>query len=142
MGISDCGRGQILRVLLEWGIKGEVRLPAKLRKICFAALLACTGLSAAAAEIPASGTKNFVPGGEAPAYFTNENGAVSAATAEDSAADDGVDQVSHSPRSDVGIARSTTTMPRRHGKLAASQRSGKHMAANPRTGSRSTYIVG
>ena len=129
-------------MLLGWGIKGEVGLPATLRKICFAALLTCTGLSAAAAEMPVSGTKNFVPGGEAPAYFTNENGAVSAATAEDSPADDGVDQVSRSSPPELGMGRSANTMSRRHGKLAASRRFGKHIAGNPRIGKRSTHIGG
>lgn len=58
-------------------------MPGKLSQIWFAAVLACAGLPALGAGMPDSGTKNFVPGGDAPSFFTNENGAVAAATADE-----------------------------------------------------------
>ena len=68
-------------------------MPVKLTKIWFAAMVALASLPALAADMPGSGTKNFIPGGDAPSYFTNENGAVSGVAAVDETpSDDGVDQ--------------------------------------------------
>jgi hypothetical protein len=115
----------------------------KLTKIWFAAMVACAGVPAMAAEMPGSGTKNFVPGGDAPSYFTNENGTVSAAAADQTAADDGADQPIRSPRSASALIYSAkTTMTRRHGGLAVSHRAGPRAAANATAKTRSAHIGG
>ncbi len=62
-------------------------MPRTLTRICFAALLACAGLPicagspARAAGMPDIGTKNFVPGSDAPGYLVNENLAVAPGSA-------------------------------------------------------------
>jgi hypothetical protein len=116
-------------------------MPGKLSQIWFAAVLACAGLPALAAEMPDSGTKNFVPGGDAPAFFTNENGAVAAAAADESTADDGADQSLHSPRSAPGPIRDATVSTRRHGKLAASHTREQRTAANSRERGRAPPVA-
>jgi hypothetical protein len=106
-------------------------MPVKLTKIWFAAMVALATLPALAADMPGSGTKNFIPGGDAPAYFTNENGAVSGVAAVDeTTSDDGVDQTLGSPRSETAPTHSARTMTRRPGGLTASHRREKYSAAN------------
>jgi hypothetical protein len=51
-------------------------MPVTLTRFVFAAAIACAALPARGAGMPDYGTKNFSPGGAAPSYFTNENGAV------------------------------------------------------------------
>jgi hypothetical protein len=117
-------------------------MPVKLTKIWFAAMVALTSLPTLAADMPSSGTKNFIPGGDAPAYFTNENGAVSGvAPVNETTSDDGVDQTLGSPRSETAPMRSTKTTTRRHGKLAASHRQERHSAANFLAGGRSAHVA-
>ena len=117
-------------------------MPDKLTKIWLAALLVCGGLSTAAAEMPASGTKNFVPGGEAPSYFTNEAGAVSTVATDEPAADDGVDQISRSRHFETGLRPSTDKIHGKRGTLAASHSAKRHMAAaNSRARESSTFAV-
>lgn len=117
-------------------------MPGKLTKIWLAALLVCGGLSTAAAEMPASGTKNFVPGGEAPSYFTNEPGAVSSVAADETAADDGVDQISRSRHFETGLRPSADKIHGMRGKFAASHSAIRHMAAaNSRARESSTRAV-
>ena len=117
-------------------------MPDNLMKIWFAALLTIGSLSAAAAEMPASGTKNFIPGGEAPSYFSNESGAVSTAAIEESAADDGIDQISHSLRSDTSLRRSVDMSSRRRTKFSAYHPERRRIAANPRGHTRSAHLAG
>jgi hypothetical protein len=106
-------------------------MPVKLTKIWFAAMVALASLPALANDMPGSGTKNFIPGGDAPSYFTNENGAVSGVTAVDeTTSDDGVDQTLGSPRSETAPMHSARTMTRRHGGPSASHRREKYGAAN------------
>jgi hypothetical protein len=117
-------------------------MPVKLTKICFAAMVALASLPALAADMPGSGTKNFIPGGDAPSYFTNENGAVSGVAAVDEATpDDGVDQTLGAPRSETAPMHSARTMTRRHGGLAASHRRENYSAANFTPGRRSTHVA-
>ena len=106
-------------------------MPVKLTKIWFAAMVALASLPALADDMPGSGTKNFIPGGDAPSYFTNENGAVSGVAAVDeTTSDDGVDQTLGSPRSETAPMHSARTMTRRHGGPSASHRREKYGAAN------------
>jgi hypothetical protein len=117
-------------------------MPGQLMKIWFAAMVALASLPALAAEMPVSGTKNFIPGGDAPAYFTNENGAVSsAAAADETTSDDGVDQALGSPRSENAPVHSAKTTTRRHGRLAASHRGEKRSAANFTARRRSVHVA-
>lgn len=116
-------------------------MPGNQAKIWLAALLVCGGLSTAAAEMPASGTKNFVPGGEAPSYFTNEAGAVAVAATDQPAADDGVDQISRSRYFDTGLRRSANKIEERRGKLAAAHSAKRHTAANSRAQASSKLAV-
>jgi hypothetical protein len=117
-------------------------MPVKLTKIWFAAMLALASLPALAAEMPGSGTKNFMPGGDAPSYFTNENGAVSGmAAVDETTSDDGVDQNLGSPRSETAPMRSAKTTTRRHGRLTASYRRGKYSAANFTARGRAAHIA-
>ena len=115
-------------------------MPNNLIKIWCAALLTFGGLSAAAAEMPASGTKNFIPGGKAPSYFSNESGGVSTAASEESAADDGVDQISRSSHSDTGPRQVVAdTSSQRHNKLSAYHAARSQMVANLRGLTRSAH---
>jgi hypothetical protein len=117
-------------------------MPVKLTKIWFAAMVGLASLPALAADMPGSGTKNFTPGGDAPSYFTNENGAVTGVAAVDeTTSDDGVDQTLGSPRSETAPMHSARTMTRRHGGLAASHRRGKYSAANFTARGRSAHIA-
>src|SRR5271169_1122531 len=117
-------------------------MPVKLTKIWFAAMVALASPPALAADMPGSGTKNFIPGGDAPAYFTNENGAVSGVAAVDeTTSDDGVDQTLGSPRSETGPMRSAKTTTRRHGGLAASHRRERYSAANFTARGRSAHVA-
>jgi hypothetical protein len=117
-------------------------MPVKLTKIWFAAMVALASLPALADDMPGSGTKNFTPGGDAPAYFTNENGAVSGVAAVDEAtSDDGVDQTLGSPRSETAPMHSARTTTRRHGGLAASLRREKYSAANLTARGRSAHVA-
>ncbi len=117
-------------------------MPVKLTTICFAAMVAFASLPALAADMPVSGTKNFIPGGDAPSYFTNENAAFSGVAAVDeTTSDDGVDQTLGSPRSETGPMRSARTTTTRHGGLAASHRRAKYGAANFAAGGRAAHIA-
>jgi hypothetical protein len=116
-------------------------MPVKLTKIWFATMVAFSSLPALAADMPGSGTKNFIPGGDAPAYFTNENGAVSGMAAVDETSDDGVDQTLGSPRSEIASMNSARTMTRRHGGLAVSHRREKYSTANFTVRGRSAHVA-
>jgi hypothetical protein len=118
-------------------------MPVKLKKIWVAAILALASLPALAADMPASGTKNFIPGGDAPSYFTNESGAVSGMAAVDqTTSDDGVDRIFDSPRSETEPMRSAKTTARRHGGPAVSHRWERHNAANFKAKGHSVHAAG
>ena len=117
-------------------------MPVKLTKIWFAAMVALASLPALADDMPGSGTKNFIPGGDAPSYFTNENGAVSGVAAVDeTTSDDGVDQTLGSPRSETAPMHSARTMTPRHGGLAASHRREKYSAAKFTARGRAAHVA-
>jgi hypothetical protein len=118
-------------------------MPGELTKIWFAAVVAVASLPALAAEMPDSGTKNFIPAGDAPSYFTNESGGISStAAADQTASDDGVDQTLGSPRSETGSMRSAKTTTRRHGRLVASREGERRSAASVTAGGRSAHFAG
>jgi len=117
-------------------------MPVNLTKIWFAAIVALASLPALADDMPGSGTKNFIPGGDAPSYFTNENGVVSGVAAVDeTTSDDGVDQTLGSQRSETAPMHSARTTTQRHGGLAASHRREKYSAANLTAKGRSAHVV-
>jgi hypothetical protein len=117
-------------------------MPVKLTKIWFAAMVALASLPALADDMPGSGTKNFIPGGDAPSYFTNENGAVTGVAAiDETTPDDGVDQTLGSPRSEIASMNSARTMTRRHGGLAVSHRREKYSTANFTVRGRSAHVA-
>ena len=117
-------------------------MPVKLMKMWFAAMVALASLPALAADMPGSGTKNFIPGGDAPSYFTNENGAVSGVAAVDeTTSDDGVDQTLRSSRSEIAPIRSAETTTRQHGRLTASHQREKYSAANFAAKGRAAHVA-
>jgi hypothetical protein len=116
-------------------------MPGKLTKIWFAAVLACTGWPALGAGMPDSGTKNFVPGGDAPSYFTNERGAVSAAE-DEATADDGADQSLGSPNPATEPIHPAAASRRLHGKVAALHPRERRVAANSRDRGRAVQVAG
>lgn len=112
----------------------------KLTNIWFAAIMAVAGLPAQAVEMPASGTKNFIPGGATPSYFTNENGAASAAAADRTSFDDVVDQTVSAPKFRSSPMHSSA-MVRRYGRHTSAHAAGKRAAANTAAKGRSTHVA-
>jgi hypothetical protein len=99
-------------------------MAGRLTKIWFAAALAVAVSPATAGEMPVLGTKNFVPGGDAPSFFTHGSGA-----GEDAAAsDDGLDKAVERPHA--------ASANRRHGGLAGAHQAVSRAAANSGTGGR------
>ena len=117
-------------------------MPVKLTTIWFAAMVAIASSPVPAAEMPTSGTKNFIPGGDAPSYFTNENGAITGAAAVDeTASDDGVDRAIGSPRFEMGPVHSAKTTTRWHVRLAAAHRGEPRAAPNIGARGRSVHTA-
>jgi hypothetical protein len=76
-------------------------MPRKLATICLAAALVFAGWPAHAAGMPDTGTKNFVPGGDAPSYLTNENLAVAPGSPGQSPIGSAFNEPAQPPRSDA-----------------------------------------
>ena len=111
-------------------------MPSKLTRMCFAAilataglacggLLACAGSPAQADGMPDTGTKNFVPGGDAPAYLVNENLAVAPGSAGQSPLGTAYNEPTRRLSEPVSAERPAQTRTIRHGRRAA-RRSGIH----------------
>lgn len=112
-------------------------MPLSFMRFVLAAAIAGCGLPAWAAGMPDWGTKNFSPGGDTPAYFTNETGAVVGAVAEGS--DDGAD-------TPLRAAQSTSQPPElaapplsRHGRHMAGRKVASHSVARGAAKSRSAH---
>jgi hypothetical protein len=90
-------------------------------RYALAAAIAGAGTPAWSAGIPDFGTKNFSPGSDAPAYFSNESGAFLGAAASEN--EDGSD-VPGSMQATAEPDYSVSTGPRRHSRLVYSGRSG------------------
>jgi hypothetical protein len=116
-------------------------MASKLAIMVMAAACAVSIGSARAAGMPDTGTKNFVPGGDTPAYLTNENLAVAPGSAAEPVAATADDQAEGPERSTAAPMHWAQTPERRHGKLAAGHKSARYAAANPRTPIRSTHAA-
>jgi hypothetical protein len=102
-------------------------MPGLLIRVAFTAAVAGAAIPAWSAGMPEFGTKNFSPGGDAPSYFSNENGVVNAVAGE--AWDDGDDGATGSVSVGTEPDRATS---RFHGRFAAHQ-SSDHSAAYVRS---------
>jgi len=113
-------------------------MSSKLTRICVAALLACAGLLAGAgspaqaAGMPDTGTKNFVPGGDAPAYLVNENLTVAPGSAGQSPLGTAFNRPAGPAFEPASAERSPQTMTIRHDRLAE-RRTGVHRSAATRS---------
>ena len=113
-------------------------MPSTLTRICFAALLACAGLMACAglpayaAGMPDTGTKNFVPGGDAPAYLVNENLTVAPGSPGQSPLGTAYNEPTGPAPGPASVARSPQTRTIGHGRRAG-RRIGTHRSAAART---------
>jgi hypothetical protein len=103
-------------------------MPGMVKRFVLAAALAGAAIPAWSAGMPDYGTKNFSPGGDAPSYFSNENGSALGLAANESM-DDGGDAPIRSVRAAAEPNDGAWTASRhRHGKFASSRRSGSHRA--------------
>ena len=105
----------------------------RLASVAIAATLAAATVMAHAAGMPDSGTKNFVPGGDAPAYLTNENLAVAPGSAGQSPVGTAYNQAPGPEPSEAAPVDKAETRTRHHGKLAANHRSMHRSAAGARS---------
>jgi hypothetical protein len=103
-------------------------MPDMLIRLVLTAAIAGAAIPAWSAGMPEFGTKNFSPGGDAPSYFSNENGVIGTAGTE--SWDDGGDAAIGSA-SDTG--EPARMAPRYHGTLAVHQ-SRYHSTAYARPG--------
>ncbi len=103
--------------------------------VAIAATLAAATMTAHAAGMPDSGSKNFVPGGDAPSYLTNENLAVAPGSAGQSPLGTAFNQPA-GPQPAAAAPRAAETRARQHGKLTAGRRSSHRVVANSRTETR------
>ncbi|MGH7031901.1 MAG: hypothetical protein ACREE9_09960 [Stellaceae bacterium] len=116
-------------------------MPGKLAHIWFAAVLACAGLAAHAAGMPDIGTKNFVPGSDAPAYLTNENLAVAPGSSGQSPIGTVFNQPAGPPPSTAAPARASPTRERRHTRFAAARKTTRHAAVSSASTRRSAHTT-
>ena len=113
---------------------GGGQMPDMLIRLALAAAIVGTTIPAWGAGMPDLGTKNFSPGGDAPSYFSNENGVMGTAAGE--AWDDGEDAAISSASETSEPAHIAS---RYHGRLGAHQ-SRYHRAAYARL-SRHTWTA-
>ena len=102
-------------------------MPSMLIRYALAAAIAGAGAPAWSAGIPDFGTKNFSPGNDAPAYFSNESGAFLGASASEN--EDGNDVSSVSIQATAEPDYSVSSGPRHHSRLAYTSKSGSRAAA-------------
>ncbi len=117
-------------------------MPRKLATIWFATVLAFIGSPAHAAGMPDTGTKNFIPGGDAPSYLVNENLAVTPGSAGQSPLGTAFNQTAGPADSAAAPEPAVRTTNRRHGRVAAGHTSRHHAAANARTRHRAQRVAG
>ncbi|HEY3909169.1 MAG TPA: hypothetical protein VGM07_04685 [Stellaceae bacterium] len=116
-------------------------MPGKLTQIWFAAVLACAGVPAHAAGMPDIGTKNFVPGGDAPAYLTNENLAVPPGSPGQSPIGTAYNEPAAPPPFAAAPARAPRAQARGHNRVAADHAKPPHGAASWAAKHRSMRVV-
>ena len=103
-------------------------MPVTITRFVFAAAIACAAPPAHGAGMPDYGTKNFSPGGAAPSYFTNENGAVSGIPEAENT-DDGADTTDRAASAAPEPRRAEIKSAYRRGRLAGHRseaRAGAH----------------
>jgi hypothetical protein len=113
-------------------------MPDILRKFLLAALMIAWGAAPAwSAGMPEYGTKNFTPGGDAPAYFTNEGGALGVA------ADFGTDQRTPAPavRAESEPRHTAHASGQRHGTAAAGRHGTGRLASQAHGRGRSSHTA-
>lgn len=108
--------------------------------VAIAATLAAATMTARAAGMPDSGTKNFVPGGDAPAYLTNENLAVAPGSPGQSPLGTAFNQAA-GPEPAAAAPHIAETRTPRHGGLLATRRSAHRAAANANFKTRSRRLA-
>src|SRR5271165_5146128 len=99
---------------------GGIGMPNQLMTVLFAAALALTSGAAVGFEMPSYGSKNFSPPGDAPSYFTNENGGLSGRGVDTAAIDTSADETAAPTHSDVEPVHSAQTRSGRYCKHASS----------------------
>ena len=109
----------------------------RVARIALAAALCCAGLPAFAAGLPDYGSKNFVPGGGTPAFFSNETAAPTVRSDDWSA----VDAVTGPERSAPAPAHAAAASSHRHGKVAANHRAGGAHAAGKSAGAHASRVA-
>jgi hypothetical protein len=97
----------------------------------FAAAFAASTVAVQAAGMPDTGTKNFVPGGDAPAYLVNENLTVAPGSAGQSPLGTAFNRPAGPAFEPASAERSPQTMTIRHDRLAE-RRTGVHRSAATR----------
>ncbi len=117
-------------------------MPSKLAQIWFAAVLASAGSPALAAGMPDIGTKNFVPGSDAPAYLTNENLAVPPGSPGQSPIGTAYNQTAGPPLVAAAPARGAQAQSRSHARFAAARPNSHHAAVSSASKRRASYTSG
>lgn len=100
-----------------------------LRKLTIAAAavaFAAASGAASAAEMPAYGTKNFVPGGDTPSYLSHENAAAPVGSA-----DRDINDWAEASPSEPAVLESASSGTSRHGKYASTRGSSKRHGGKP-----------
>ena len=93
----------------------------------FSAALALACCPAIAANMPPDGSKNFSPPGDTPAYFANEDVAVSGRVADTTAVFDSADDAAAAAvQAETGYAPSVHARKGRHSKFGAAHGSAQH----------------
>ncbi len=110
-----------------------------LHKLTIAFLTSALALGPAlAVDMPSYGSKNFDPPGDAPSYFTNENGGVAGRGPDTAAIDLSADETAGQIQSDVGSMQSVRTRGGRHSSHASSAR---HASGKSRSQRGSTHYA-
>src|SRR5271165_785778 len=107
---------------------GGIGMPNQLMTVLFAAALALTSGAAVGFEMPSYGSKNFSPPGDAPSYFTNENGGLSGRGVDTASIDTGAEENAASP--EVEPEHVARTKNGHHGRYASSRTSARHASGN------------
>jgi hypothetical protein len=115
-------------------------MPNKLTIFCFAAALAFPSGSAVAVEMPSYGSKNFSTPGDAPSYFTNENGGVSGRGVDTAAIDASADETA-APTSSEAEPVETRTKTGHRGRHASSQTLARHASGTAKARGGSTHYA-
>ena len=112
----------------------------RLAILAIAATFAAATMTAHAAGMPDSGTKNFVPGGDAPSYLTNENLSVAPGSAGQSPLGTAYNEPAGAEQ-DIAPPHAAETRTQQHGRTSAGHRSSYRAAANAELKTRSRRLA-